>query len=38
MAMITLAIPTGGGETIGVLAERITAHLAIHPALVACSH
>jgi hypothetical protein len=34
MAMITVAIPTAGGETIGVLAERITAHLAIHPALV----
>jgi hypothetical protein len=34
MAMITIAIPTPGGETIGVLAERITAHLAIHPALV----
>jgi hypothetical protein len=34
MAMITLAIPIARGETIGVLAERITAHLAIHPALV----
>lgn len=34
MAMITVAIPTAGGETIGVLAEKITAHLAIHPALV----
>jgi hypothetical protein len=34
MAMITVAIPTAGGETIGVLAERITAHLAIHPLLV----
>jgi hypothetical protein len=34
MAMITVAIPTAGGETIGVLAERITAHLAIHPGLV----
>jgi hypothetical protein len=34
MAMITVAIPTASGETIGVLAERITAHLAIHPALV----
>ena len=32
--MMTVAIPTPGGETIGVLAERITAHLAIHPALV----
>lgn len=36
MAMITLAIPTARGETIGVLAERITAHLAIHPTLVTC--
>jgi hypothetical protein len=34
MAMMTVAIPTAGGETIGVLAERITAHLAVHPALV----
>jgi hypothetical protein len=34
MAMITVAIPTAGGETIGVLAERITPHLAIHPSLV----
>jgi hypothetical protein len=34
MAMITVAIPTAGGETIGVLAETITTHLAIHPALV----
>ncbi|OMC10581.1 hypothetical protein [Mycobacterium sp. SP-6446] len=34
MAMITVAIPTSSGETIGVLAERITPHLAIHPALV----
>jgi hypothetical protein len=34
MAMITVAIPVAGGQTIGVLAERITAHLAIHPALV----
>jgi hypothetical protein len=34
MAMITVAIPAAGGEAIGVLAERITAHLAIHPALV----
>ena len=34
MAMITVAIRTAGGETIGVVAERITAHLAIHPGLV----
>jgi hypothetical protein len=34
MAMITVAIHTAAGETIGVLAERITAHLAIHPGLV----
>ena len=34
VAMITLAIPTAGGRTIQVLAESITAHLAIHPALV----
>jgi hypothetical protein len=34
VAMITVAIPTGGRETIGVLAESITSHLAIHPALV----
>jgi hypothetical protein len=34
MAMITVAIRTAGGETIGVLAERITAHLTIHPGLV----
>jgi hypothetical protein len=34
MSMITVAIPTARGETIGVLAERITAHLAIHPGLV----
>jgi hypothetical protein len=34
MAMITVAIPTARGETIGVLAERISAHLAIHPALM----
>lgn len=34
MAMITVAIPTVGGQKSGVLAEKITAHLAIHPALV----
>lgn len=34
MAMITVAIRTAVGETIGVLAENITAHLAIHSALV----
>jgi hypothetical protein len=34
VAMITVAIPIAGGQTIGVLAETITAHLAIHPALV----
>lgn len=34
MAMITVAIPTARGQAIGVLAEKITAHLAIHPALV----
>ena len=34
MAMITVAIPTASGETIGVLAEKVSAHLAIHPALV----
>jgi hypothetical protein len=34
MAMVTIPIPTAGGETIGVLAERISAHLAIHPGLL----
>ncbi|MGE2818227.1 hypothetical protein ACQI5H_24265 [Mycobacterium heidelbergense] len=34
MSMITVAIPTPAGETIGVLAEKITAHLAIHPGLL----
>ena len=34
MAMTSVAIRTAGGEKIGVLTERITAHLAIHPSLV----
>lgn len=35
MAMTTVAVRLPDGTTIGVLAERVTAHLAIHPLLVA---
>ena len=34
MSMTTVAIRTGAGTTIGVLAEQLTPHLAVHPALV----
>lgn len=34
MAMITMAIPLRMLETTGVLADKVTTHLVIHPALV----